>query len=226
MEITYYGHACFMLSAAGKQLLFDPFISGNEQAKDIDISAIKPDYILLSHAHFDHISDVVQIQKQSGAKLIANWEITSYFGQQGLPGHPMNIGGSWKFSFGKVSMTYAQHSSSFADGSYGGNPCGFVIEAEGKSIYYTGDTALFSDMKLIAEKFRPEFSILCMGDNFTMGPEDALQAAAWLGAKTVIGVHYDTFPYIVIDQAKTKQAFEDKGFRLKLLAIGETMPLG
>jgi L-ascorbate metabolism protein UlaG (beta-lactamase superfamily) len=225
MEITYYGHSCFSISTAGKNLLFDPFISGNELAKDVNIKEIKADYILLSHAHFDHVLDVESIQKQTGATIVSNWEIVTYYGKKGLPGHPMNIGGAWQFDFGKVEMTSAIHSSSFGDGTYGGSPAGFIISSTDKTIYYSGDTALHFNMKLIAEKYKLDAALLCIGDNFTMGPEDALLAAKWVGANKIIAMHYDTFPYIVIDKEETKKAALATGIQLLFLNIGTSIKL-
>lgn len=226
MEITYYGHSCFLIKTGGKSLLFDPFISGNELAKHIDIKKIAADYMILSHAHFDHVADVELIHQQTGAKIISNWEIVSHFERKGIKGgHPMNIGGSWSFDFGKLKMVSAVHSSSFGDGSYGGNPAGFILQSEGKTIYYSGDTALHGDMRWIGENYKLDLALICMGDNFTMGYEEAAIAAQWTGAKKVLGMHFDTFPYIVIDKEEAKQAFQNKGIGLTLMEIGHTLSI-
>ena len=169
MQITYYGQSCFQVNIGGYKILFDPFISPNPLASEIDITKIEADYILLSHAHQDHIHDAEAIAKNTGATIIGIWEIHAWFAEKGVKTHPMNIGGKWPFEFGTVIMTSAVHSSSFPDGSYGGNPAGFVIENDEHTFYYAGDTALFSDMKLIGELYKPEFAFLPIGDNFTMG---------------------------------------------------------
>lgn len=199
MQITYYGQSCFQVNIGGYKILFDPFISPNPLAKDIDITKIEADYILLSHAHQDHIFDAEAIAKNTGATIIGIWEIHAWFAEKGVKTHPMNIGGKWPFEFGTVIMTSAVHSSSFPDGSYGGNPAGFVIENDEHTFYFAGDTALFSDMKLIGEMYKPEFAFLPIGDNFTMGVKEAVMASRFVGVKKIIGMHFDTFPYIQID---------------------------
>lgn len=226
MKVTYYGHSCFSVDVGGINLLFDPFITGNPAAKDIDISAIKADYILISHGHQDHVLDVEAIAKNTGAKLISNYEIISWFEAKGIEnGHGMNLGGAFTFDFGKVKYVNAVHSSSMPDGSYGGTPGGFVITPTGSrtSFYYSGDTALTYDMKLIGETEEIEFALLPIGDNFTMGAKDAVRCAELVGTHTIIGLHYDTFPPIKIDITKTRQLFDETGKTLLLLDIGETM---
>ena len=226
MKITFYGHACFLIEIKGKKILFDPFITPNEKASSIDINSIEADYVLLSHGHQDHVADAAAILERTGAKLVANFEIVSWYGAQGIDnGHPMNHGGSWTFDFGKVKMVNAVHSSVLPDGTYGGNPGGFIIESEEGNFYYSGDTALSYDMKLLGEYHDLDFSILCMGDNFTMGIEDALIAADFVKTKKVIGMHYDTFGYIVIDHEQAVKSFANKGKQLHLLEIGETIVL-
>uniref|UniRef100_UPI00262AB7B0 metal-dependent hydrolase n=1 Tax=Flavobacterium sp. TaxID=239 RepID=UPI00262AB7B0 len=149
MKITFYGHACIGIEVAGKHILVDPFITGNPKASHINVNELKADYILITHAHFDHVQDVETIAKRTDAVIVSNWEIANYFGAKELKFHPMNHGGSWTFDFGKVKYVAAVHSSAFPDGTYGGNPGGFVIEGEHKNIYISGDTALTMDMKLI-----------------------------------------------------------------------------
>ena len=225
MKFTYYGHACFELETGGKKLLFDPFITHNELAKHIDVNSLKPDYILLSHGHGDHIADIFEIQKNSGAKVIAIAEIAGGLAGKGIPdAHGMNIGGGFNFDFGRVKMVNAIHSSSMPDGSYGGNPAGFVIYAEGKKIYYAGDTALHYDMKLLADE-NLDWAILPIGDNYTMGADDAIKAAGFIDCANVIGVHYDTFPPIRIDKAEALAKFADAELNLQLLPIGNTIEL-
>ena len=220
MKITFYGHASLEIETGGKKLLFDPFISHNKLAKAIDVNALRPDYILLSHGHGDHIADLETIQKNSGAKVICIADIAGWLGNKGVTNvHAMNFGGGFNFDFGRVKMVYALHSSSMPDGAYGGNPAGFVIYAEGKKIYYAGDTALTYDMKLLADE-NLDLAILPIGDNYTMGADDAIKACGFIGCKNVIGMHYDTFPVIVIDKAEVKQKFENAGINLTLLEIG------
>ncbi|GAB2702436.1 metal-dependent hydrolase [Mucilaginibacter koreensis] len=225
MKFTYYGHAAFELEVNGKKLLFDPFISPNPLASAIDINALKPDYILLSHGHGDHIADLFTIQKNSGAKVIAIAEIAGWLAGQGIADtHGMNLGGGFNFDFGRVKMVTALHSSGLPDGSYGGNPAGFVIYAEGKKFYFAGDTALTYDMKLLADE-NLDWAALPIGDNYTMGIDDAVKAADFINCKNIIGVHYDTFPPIKIDVEEAKEKFVKADLNLKLPAIGETLSL-
>jgi len=225
MKTTFYGHSSVELVTGGKTLLFDPFISPNPQAKHIDVNSLKPDYILLSHGHGDHVADAATIQKNSGAKIVAIAEIAGWYGNQGIENtHAMNIGGGFDFEFGRVKMVYALHSSSMPDGSYGGNPAGYVIYSEGKKIYFAGDTALTYDMKLLADE-NLDWAILPIGDNYTMGADDAIKACEFINCKNVVGVHYDTFPQIKIDKAEVMEKFVKAGLNLKLPAIGETITL-
>lgn len=225
MKITFYGHATIGIEIAGKHLIVDPFISGNSNAAHIDVNVLKADYILLTHAHQDHILDVETIAKNNNSIIVSNWEITSYYGNKGFQNHPMNHGGSWIFDFGKVKYVSAIHSSSFPDGSYGGNPGGFVIEGEHKNIYISGDTALTMDMKLIPMRTKLDLAILPIGSNFTMDVEDAILAADFVDCDKVLGCHYDTFGYIVINHEEAKKQFFDAGKDLMLLAIGESIQL-
>ncbi|MGZ4000378.1 MAG: metal-dependent hydrolase [Mucilaginibacter sp.] len=225
MKFTYYGHSAFELETGGKKLLFDPFISHNELAKNIDVNSLKPDYILLSHGHGDHVADLFDIQKNSGAKVICIAEIAGWLGGKGIPdAHGMNIGGGFNFDFGRVKMVVAIHSSSMPDGSYGGNPAGYVIYAEGKKIYFAGDTALTYDMKLLADE-NLDWAILPIGDNYTMGADDAIKAAGFVNCKNVIGVHYDTFPPIKINKAEVAEKFKKAGLNLQLPPIGGSVEL-
>ncbi|MEP2772637.1 MAG: metal-dependent hydrolase [Fulvivirga sp.] len=224
MKITYYGHSCFEVEISGKKLLFDPFISPNEKANHIDLSVIKPDYILLSHGHQDHVADVDTIYRQSDCKIISTFEVVSWFEAHGLENiHPMNHGGEWAFDFGTIKMVNAIHSSVMPDGSYGGNPAGFVITGEDQSFYYAGDTALHLDMKLIAEDYKIDFAFLPIGSNFTMGLKDAIKAADFVGTKKIIGMHYDTFPFIEIDHEHARSLFNTAGKELNLLTIGSNI---
>lgn len=226
MQFTYYGHSCFAVMANGKTILFDPFITHNELAKDISISDINADYILLSHGHADHIADCVTIAEMTGAKVVCSWEIYEWLSRQGIKHtHPMNTGGRWNFGDFSVKCTVAQHSSGLPDGSYGGNPMGFIIYSNEGNYYYSGDTALTLDMQLIPKWAKLNFAVLPIGDNFTMGYEDAAEAAKMIGCKNVVGVHYDTFGFIKIDHAKALKTFEAEGCNLYLPKIGETISL-
>ena len=226
IELTYLGHSSFLARIQNKNVLFDPFISPNPKASKIDPKSIAADYILLSHGHEDHVADAESIAKSNNAMIVSNYEIAVWFAQKGVEKyHPMNIGGSKQFDFGKVKSVTAIHSSTLPDGASGGNPGGFVIEHKGGCFYYAGDTALTYDMKLIGEEFKVDFAILPIGDNFTMGIKDALKAADWVGTKRIIGMHYDTFPYIAIDQEAAKKAAAEAGKDLMLLNSGDSITL-
>lgn len=227
MQLTYYGHACFAVETNGVRILFDPFITGNELARDIELSSIRADYILVSHGHADHIADCVSLARQTGATVVSSWEIYEWLGKQGLEKlHPMNTGGQWNFGAFTVRCTVAQHSSGLPDGSYGGNPMGFIIQSPEGAFYYSGDTALTLDMQLIPGWAKLNFAVLPIGDNFTMGYQDAVAAARLIDCATVVGVHYDTFGFIRIDHEAARAAFESRGYTLHLPAIGETLQPG
>lgn len=225
MKITFYGHASLGIEVGGKHIIVDPYISANEKAKHIDIMQLKADYILITHAHGDHILDVEAIANNTGATIVSNAEITGHYEKKGFNVHPMNHGGSWNFDFGKVKYVVAHHSSSFPDGSYGGNQGGFVIEGEHKNIYIAGDTAVTFDMKLIPMRTKLDLAILPIGSNFTMDVEDAIIAAEFLECDKILGYHYDTFGYIVIDHEDAVKKFYDKGKDLMLLEIGASIEL-
>jgi L-ascorbate metabolism protein UlaG (beta-lactamase superfamily) len=224
MKLTYFGHSCFLVESGGQSLLFDPFITPNPLASGVDVSKIRADLILLSHGHVDHVADAVALATQTGAPVVANWEVCEWLGRQGLTNLvAMNHGGSKRFGSGRVKMTAAIHSSTMPDGSPGGNPAGYVVELAEGAFYYSGDTALTMDMKLIAEEFAVRFAVLPIGDNFTMGASDAAKAAGFVDAKIVVGVHYDTFPPIKIVKEDAVATFENAGLTLLLPAIGETI---
>ena len=226
MNIKYFGHSCFGIEIDGMNLLFDPFITPNELAKDIDIKSIKADYIFLSHAHQDHIYDALEIAKNNDSTIVACWEITEWAIANGhTKTHPMNIGGTWDFNFGTVQMVNAVHSSSFADGSYGGSPAGFVFIGPNHCFYYSGDTALTMDMKLIAERYALNFAFLPLGSNFTMDIHDAVKAAKLLNCNHIIGMHFDTFPFIKINHSTAEQVFEKENIKLTLLHINEALDI-
>ncbi|MDP5044561.1 MAG: metal-dependent hydrolase [Leeuwenhoekiella sp.] len=226
MKITYYGQNCFGFETEKATLLTDPFITGNDLAKDkIDIKDLNPDFIFLTHAHQDHTLDAEAIAKQSGATIVSNYEIANHYAAKDLKTHPMNHGGSWEFSFGKAKYVNAIHTSSFPDGSYGGQPGGFVFSIDGKTIYMAGDTALTMDMKLIPLEFNLDVAILPIGDNFTMGIGDAVRASDFIECNNIIGCHYDTFGFIEIDHDGAKKAFSSVEKKLTLLEIGESIEL-
>ena len=223
MKVTYYGHSCFAAQVANKTLLFDPFITGNDLAKAIDVSKVPADYILISHGHADHMADAAEIAKRTSATIVSNYEVTVWFGKQGLPKtHPLNHGGGWSFDFGHVKFVSAIHSSSLPDGTYGGNPGGFVVESAEGNFYYSGDTALTMDMKLIGESTRLAFAALPIGDNFTMGVDDAIKAAEFVRCREILGLHYNTFPPIKIDPPTAVEKFEAAHQHLHLLLPGES----
>lgn len=225
MKITFYGQSSLGIEVSGKNIIVDPFISANELASHINIDELKADYILVTHAHGDHVLDVEAIAKRTGATIVSNAEIATYYEKKGFKSHPMNHGGSWKFDFGSVKYVSAIHSSSFPDGTYGGNPGGFVIESEHKNIYIAGDTALTFDMKLIPLRTKLDLAILPIGNNFTMDVEDAIIASDFVECDKVLGYHYDTFGYIKINHEEAKKKFFDKGKDLMLLEIGASLEL-
>lgn len=223
MKVTYYGHSSFSIEINGKTILVDPFISPNPQAAHIDINTLNVDYILITHAHYDHVMDVEALAKRTNATIISNHEIVTYYEKSGFKGHGMNHGGSWNFDFGKIKMVNAVHSSSFPDGANGGNPAGYVLQSDNKTIYIAGDTALTMDMKLIPLFFKLDLAILPIGGNFTMDVEEAVVAADFVECGHVLGVHYDTAPLIAIDKEAAKNKFSAKGKNLTLLGIGESL---
>ncbi len=226
MKITFFGHASLGIEVSGKKIIVDPFITANPKASHIDVSSLKSDYILLTHAHQDHTLDVELIMTHNPeATIVCNAEMATYYINKKFKCHMMNHGGSWKFDFGKLKYVNAVHSSSFADGTYGGNPGGFVIEGEHKNIYIAGDTALTMDMKLIPMRTKLDLVVLPIGDNFTMDVEDAIIASDFVNCDKVLGYHYDTFGYIEINHNEAKKKFFDAGKDLMLLEIGTSIDI-
>lgn len=226
MKLSYHGHSVVQVKTDTHHILIDPFITGNPLC-DLDPETVEADVILLTHGHNDHVGDTIQIAKRTGAKVVALNELAVYLEQKGLDTHGMNIGGGYEFDFGHVKFTQAFHSSSYEeeDGTfiYTGMPGGFLLTVNEKTIYHAGDTGLFSDLKLIGDMHEIDIALLPIGDNFTMGPADALVAAEWIRAKTVIPIHYNTFPVIKQDGAAFAESVKPgKGIALE---VGESIDI-
>ncbi|WP_077619066.1 metal-dependent hydrolase [Bacillus sinesaloumensis] len=227
MKVSYHGHSVVKIETGGKTIIIDPFITGNPKT-DLHASDVKVDVILLTHGHGDHVGDTVELAKRNSSLVVAPNELAVYLGWQGLNVHPMHIGGAHQFDFGKVKYTLAFHGSSVEipekqELVYTGMPGGILFSAEGKTIYHAGDTALFYDMKLIGELNTIDVAFLPIGDNFTMGPDDALIAAEWLKAKTIVPIHYNTFP--VIEQDADEFVSRLTSTEGKVLAAGDSIDL-
>ncbi|MCM3717932.1 metal-dependent hydrolase [Fictibacillus phosphorivorans] len=226
MKVTYHGHSVLEIQAGEHSVWIDPFINGNGQCK-ISVEDVKADVILLTHGHNDHVGDTVEIAKKNNSLVVAPFELANYIASKGVETHPMHIGGSREFPWGKVKFTQAFHGSSYEeeDGTivYTGMPAGILFSYENKKLYHAGDTALFSDMKMIGELEKPDAAFLPIGDNFTMGPEDALIAAEWIGASVTVPIHYNTFPPIEQDP---KSSFGAKlGSKGKVMQSGESITI-
>lgn len=227
MNVTYLGHSCFLFDFDGVKVLTDPFITYNGLAQNIDKEQIKCEYILLSHGHQDHMADAEYFAKKDNATLIAIYDVAEWFREKGVQNllH-LNIGGKAELPFGTVKMVAAVHSSVLPDGTYGGNPAGYVIQNAGKVYYFAGDTALTYDMKIIAEWFgKVDVAFMPIGDVLTMGTADAMIAANWVNTNKVVGMHYDTFPNIQLNKEQAQQTAQQAGKELVLMAIGETITI-
>ncbi|HVO83024.1 MAG TPA: metal-dependent hydrolase [Syntrophobacteria bacterium] len=209
VKVTWYSHACILIRSGDVNLLVDPFLTGNPLAP-VKADQVPADYIFVSHGHGDHVGDTIQIAKRTGATVISNFEVQNWLAGQGLQNlHPQHIGGGFNYPWGRVKLTIAHHGSMLPDGSYGGNPCGFLFYVGGKKIYHACDTGLFYDMKLIGEE-GIDLAILPIGDNFTMGPDDSLRAVKLIQPQQVVPIHYDTFDVIKQDPAAWKKRVEQE----------------
>ncbi|MBY9078410.1 metal-dependent hydrolase [Paenibacillus sp. HN-1] len=227
MQLIYHGHSTIQLITNGQSLIVDPFLSGNQLAT-VKPEEIKTDAILLTHAHADHILDAGPISKANDAPVIANPELATYLSWNGIKAVGMNIGGTYDLGFATAKMVHAFHSSGIIVEEqqsilYGGMPAGYIITAEGLTVLHAGDTGLFGDMKMIGERHSIDVAFIPIGDHFTMGPEDALQAAAWYNAKLVVPIHYDTFPPIRQDANQFVAQLEASGLQGKVLKPGESL---
>lgn len=226
MNVSYHGHSVVQIKTDQHTIIIDPFINGNGQT-DLKMDDLKVDVILLTHGHNDHVGDTIELAKKNNALVVAPFELATYLGWKGLNVHPMHIGGSYTFDFGTVKLTQAFHGSSYEEEGekivYTGMPAGILFKHGGKTVYHAGDTGLFSDMKLLGELEEIDLAFLPIGDNFTMGPEDAAIAAKWIKAKTVVPMHYNTFP--VIEQ--NPQDFVDSlpGKMGKVMKAGDSIKL-
>ena len=221
-KVTYLGHSAFLVEGSKASLVIDPFLSGNPNSPKKP-EEIKVGWILLSHGHGDHFGDAMEIAKANNATIIAPFELAGYCEQKGATVHPMHIGGGFNYPFGRVKLTIAHHGSATDDGTYTGNPCGFLITMDGKTLYHSGDTALTYDMKLIGEMNTVDLALLPIGDNFTMGITDAVKAAEFVNAKTTVPMHYNTFDLIKADPNSFVNAVKKGGRNARVLPVGESM---
>jgi L-ascorbate metabolism protein UlaG (beta-lactamase superfamily) len=225
LRISWLSHACFLIEANQTRILIDPFVTDNPLAP-VKADVVDADFILVSHGHGDHIGDTIGIAKRTGATVVSNYEIQNWVVNQGIENaHPLHIGGGFDFDWGRVKLTIAHHGSALPDGSYGGNPCGFLLTIQGKNIYHACDTGLFYDMKLIGEE-GIDLAILPIGDNFTMGPDDALRAVKLIDPRQVVPIHYDTFDVIKQDpQAWAVRVQEETSAKVTVMKPGDVLEI-
>ena len=221
-KLTYFSHAAWKIETNEYTILIDPFLDDNPTSP-VKSKDVKADFIIVTHAHGDHIGDAIPIAKANNATIISNFEIANWCGEQGVTAHPMHIGGSKEFPFGKVKLTQAFHGSSFPDGSYGGMPTGVLITIQNKTIYHSGDTGLFGDMKLIGESIPIDIALIPIGDNFTMGVDDAVKAVEFLRPKMAIPMHYNTFDIINVDPDEFVSRVKKTGVEAKVLDYGSSI---
>ena len=223
IKFTYFGHSCFAIEGSKGRIIIDPFLRGNPHVR-VNPNEIIAGHVLVTHAHADHLGDAVEISQKNQAPVIGVYELVQYCIGKGATGHAMNIGGSYRFEFGEVSLTPAFHSSGCPDGTYGGSPCGFIIRMDNKTIYHAGDTGLSLEMQLIGELYNIDVAFLPIGDNYTMGAADAAKAVEFLKPKLAIPMHYNTFPEIQQDPADFDDKVGDLA-RVKIMGFGETYEL-
>jgi L-ascorbate metabolism protein UlaG (beta-lactamase superfamily) len=224
VKLTYISHSAFCLTDGTNTIAVDPFITGNPTAT-IKAEDVKPNFIFVSHAHGDHLGDTISLAKTNNSTIIAVNELALYLSSQGVNAHPLHIGGGYNFAFGSLKLTIAHHGSTLDNGQTVGPASGAIIKIGGKTIYYTGDTGLFLDMQLIGELNKPDLMIAPIGDNFTMGIDDAVRAVEFVKPKLVVPVHYNTFPVIQADPNEFVSKVEKSGFKAKALQYGETIEI-
>ncbi|HYC72460.1 MAG TPA: metal-dependent hydrolase [Opitutaceae bacterium] len=226
MRVTFYGHSCFLVETAKARILLDPFLTDNPHAP-VRAADVKCDYVLVSHGHEDHSGDALAVAQANGATLVSNYEIAEYFAAKGATVHGMNPGGRHDFPFGRVKLTLAHHTSSIEAGlnpKYMGVPCGLLVSADGRNLYHAGDTALFLDMQLIG-RAGLDLALLPIGDNYTMGPDDALEALGLLKPKLSVPMHFDTWPVIAQDAADFARRADLKGHAVRVLKPGQSLEI-